>query len=685
MDKLAIFKFHGIDCSRTAGSQVITECFMCGGSKLFINPKTGQYDCKNCGEKGNEHTFLLKYHLEGVITRTPKDVGKITRLRQPISKEQIEEHQLWISHTGEVMIPVGLSDKSLKNLRKWSPKTKVLYSTPDRCTLFYVQRYSEGPIVITEGEWDGLALQRLIQKANYEEDITIVAAPGANTFKDTWVSEFQGREVWLIYDNDHDKVRPNGSTFNPGKDGMEKVADKLKGVATKIKTIDWSLIKHTDVTADGYDIRDYAISAIEKKRVKYYVQRLFESCVVSEVSASVIKPNDRTDFQSVIDDFNEVYEFTSCFVDALVCAMSTIISLRVEGCPVWFFIVGPASSGKTTIIEVFEELHRFTEHLSKLTGTALVSGAKLESGEDPSMLPKLRDKSLFVKDFTAVLTMNAGDKENLFGMFRDIYDGRYTQPYGTGTVRHYEDLYMGVCAGVTQVINGENRSSLGERFLKINLLDKGFNQHAHIARALSNVGNKKVDKKFLQASINGFIEHLDKKYPVDKPETYPKFPQEWCGEDGRMVALSMLTATLRTTIARGYGRDIGYRTDAEFGSRLAVQLKKLGIAASMIYQLDKADERVYDLLKKVALDTCTGWNQDIMKILARNQESGYTSSEISEIINLHPNQVKKILEDALQLNIVVVKKVKTEKAGVKATKFFLSDHLFDLVKKAEIV
>ena len=79
---------------------------------------------------------------------------------------------------------------------------------------------------VAEGEWDGLALQDLLERAHSED--VVVAVPGAGVFKKSWVNLFDGRNVILSYDND-----------NAGVKGRDKAIGLLSGVAGSLRTICW--------------------------------------------------------------------------------------------------------------------------------------------------------------------------------------------------------------------------------------------------------------------------------------------------------------------------------------------------------------------------------------------------------------------------------------------------------------
>ena len=624
---------------------------------------------------------------------TEDDAKKIRKLRGNVfSTKLIKEKQLCFNEKGEVLFPQKNPEgKTLSNLRKWSPASGKLYNTPGCYSLFFAQ-WTDGPevpVYIVEGEWDALALIELMRRAKYEKECCIVSVPGANGFKESWVKKFIGRDITIIFDNDHDKKRNDGSKFNPAREGTDALVDKFNGIAEKIRTIRWELFGKD--LKDGFDVRDALTQAIKTKKSKSVLRKLLKSCrTVStkppkEIDQPVV-PLDRTSFPEVVKDFEEVYEINQSFIDNLACCIAAIAALRIKGNPLWLFIVAPASSGKTTIIESFEAAYKHTLHLSKLTPTSLISGGVTkktnEDGEeenyDPSTLAKLKDKVMFVKDFTTVLSMGAKEQEALFGLLRDGYDGSFRQTYGNGVERVYEDHFFGIVAGVTHAIHGENKSSLGERFLKVNLLDESFDETEHICRALDNSNENKSFKHKLKGSIIGFLDHLDKNEHVPTLEKGSKLYLN-------LISLSKFVALVRTKVERAFGRDMAYRPEAEKGTRIATQLFKLGSALAIVYGKQEIDKDCYRVMQKVALDSSIGYQLEVVYALSR-ESSGMSASMLAESLNLSVNQIRRIADDMLQLNIITFRRKSNNsgRRGNKVNRFELTKNVRTLMDEADL-
>ena len=692
------FEFHGVefDFNTATKSQAKADCIFCGGNsgknKFYVNTKTGQCQCKVCGFKGNVNSFLSAYHQMMFDNGTSNDLKKIRGLRDNcFPTTLLREHQLCFNETGELLFPQKNPEaKSLSNLRKWSPETGKLYNTPDCYSLYFAQwvENPEAPIFLCEGEWDALALIQLMRRAKYEKECCILSVPGCGGFKDVWAKRFTGRTVTIIFDNDHTRKRKDGTKFNPAQEGTDATVAKLNGVAKKIRTIRWE--KFGKELADGFDIRDVLKQAIQTKKSKATLNRLLRACRTVETGPvkekKIIYPLKRTSFSEVVADFKKVYSVNQSFEDALACAIATVVALKIKGNPLWMFLVAPPSSGKSVIIEAFENAFKYTVHLSTLTSTSLVSGSrttrKNEDGEDeeydPSAYARLKDKVLFIKDFTTLLSSNENEKRAVYGILRDGYDGSFRRPLGNGEDRNYEDHYFGIFAGVTHAIHGENQAELGERFLKINLIDSEFDEVAHMRQALLNTKKNVDNRPLINGSIWGFLEHLATIDNVPElPETSPYFD--------KLTYLALLVAKIRTKVKRVSGRDMAYRPETETGSRIATQLLQLGSTFALVHGKSEFDADCYRVMQKVALDSCVGYQLEVLNVIDRSDD-GMSASMVAESINLSINQVRKILDDMMQLNLIEMRRQSNNsgRRGNKINKFRITEKVRELMENAEL-
>ena len=227
--------------------------------------------------------------------------------------------------------------------------------------------------------------------------------------------------------------------------------------------------------------------------------------------------------------------------------------------------------------------------------------------------------------------------------------------FGNGIHRVYPDCHFTLLAGVTTAIHGANRASLGERFLKVNMLDKeNHDKVAHIRAALKKSSDVKkfVEQEARLKQVS--YEFLDVQLDLKK---FPKIPPEY---NNRIINLAQLLADLRADVSRHHGGELAYEPESEVGTRPAKQLDKLARALAYVFNRPVVDERCYRLVEKVAFDSCIGWNLRIVACLIRNKKP-MEIPDVAYQCGMSYSNVNRRLENMVELNIVT--RAKIEKGG----------------------
>lgn len=654
------YEFHGLETTDKAG-QLVADCFNCDKeSHLYIDPRTFQYDCKSCGESGNVYTFLSKLHSQMLKTTSTPLYEKLSKFRKGIPAEKFKEHRLaYNTMNGSWLLPMNNGGGKIANLLslvqgRWmgTPSCSMHYQTPD------IGR-SNSTLYIVEGYWDLIALEWLLEHSGKKGNV--LSLPGATTFKPEWGKLLRDRNVIWCGDNDE-----------AGRKGMDKVIATLKKEG--VQPTSFSFIKWTGNLADGYDISDLVTSHLKAPRKAFSIlDDSLEAVDVAHLSpreGSSVDKAQCDSFKELIKQFKSKLSMDAKMEEALAIILAVVVSVKIPLDPLWVFLVGPPGSGKTTLIETFSAANNYCELISKMSSKALVSGWKGNDGEDCSLLPYLKDRCLMIKDYTAVVSMPGQVQDELYGLLRDAYDGTVRVPYGNNEFRQYTDLTFSLVAGVTDVIHGDNRSTLGERFLKVELIGDDHNSDEQIMASIDSVESKLEATKHLQSYILGFL---------DRPFDLKKIPAPPDWYKTRILHLSKLAANMRASVDRDSHRHLAYRPRPEVGSRLAKQLVKLGMCLAYVYGEDEITERVYSIVRRVAFDTIKGFNLEIVQALTK-REQGMTTLELSNLLALQTGSIKRIMEDLFELRLVIRGRVPNNSAlrGRDQTCWMLSAELREI-------
>lgn len=209
-----------------------------------VNTKTGQYECKGCGEKGNYTTFYAK--INGISTKDAyKEILKKYSIAdeewKPEQKEQrytIKEYAFakrldeeWLRKTfclregkdkdGTPYIIIPYFDENKKETtyrKRYMPKAfKWKYGSSGKIGMYGEWRLDEmrdlGYVVIIEGESDTQTLWYL--------NIPGLGCPGASFFKPEFISKLEGLRLYIHVEPDQ-----GGQAF-------------LKNITTKLKDFDF--------------------------------------------------------------------------------------------------------------------------------------------------------------------------------------------------------------------------------------------------------------------------------------------------------------------------------------------------------------------------------------------------------------------------------------------------------------
>jgi len=267
---------------------------------------------------------------------------------------------------------------------------------------------------------------------------------------------------------------------------------------------------------------------------------------------------------------------------------ATALAHRIHGDPPWLFWVAQSGGGKTEVLRTFRDVPD-TKYVESLTPKTLVShfgsGIKGGGNRDYSLLPKLKDKCLIIKDFTNILSMKFETRELIFSQLRSVFDGEYDTATGLGE-KSYQAKF-GIIAGVTPAIEKRRsfRGALGERFLMLKMF--ADNQDARERKVRDAIRNA-IAKPKLRIELKKLTTEMMASVPLQHKDMEFKFnvsrdQHEW------FARMSELLARMRGSVTRnGYKHEIIEEPDIELGTRIADQIMHLYVALRLLVDPDDA-------------------------------------------------------------------------------------------------
>jgi hypothetical protein len=328
---------------------------------------------------------------------------------------------------------------------------------------------------------------------------------------------------------------------------------------------------------------------------------------------------------------------------AIRTVLATVVANRLPGEPVWLFVVGPSSSGKTEVIRCVERVPDVYP-ISKLTEAALLSGTSRGNRAEDATGGVLREIGtqgiLLVRDFSTVLSMNADGRAALFAAFRDLYDGYYSRHLGVdgGRVEKWAGK-IGMIAAVTQAIDTHHEavSSLGERWVYYR--PPACDAEAQARRALATVGRMQPIRAEFQIATAAFLDGIDTAAAV------PNAPDV----DDFLADLATFAVRCRSPVERDpRTRGIVSVPEPEGPARLVHVLAQLHRGFTLIGN-DGADTR--HLLTKIALDSMPATRQKVVRHLASSKCPTETKTA-ALAVGVSEQATRRVLEELAAHDVV---------------------------------
>lgn len=649
-DPLAPYKQHGVRFSRTSGSDAVGDCPWCAsrpgsssrGVGKFLARTDGEvWRCVTCPGQGNVQGFLREVAVRNAQAAQVSNLRRLANNRGGLDVRTLRAWGVGTSGDGFTYPAFILQEDgspAVADVRRYKPGGKPYSTSGGHAGLMTACKAGAPALTgsrvvwLCEGEWDGMALWRALREAGIQDDV--FAVPGATTLPQKAVGFLSGKDVVLLYDNDH-----------AGKAGTERAWSKLAGYAASLRRIVWP-----EGLPDGYDIRDLWMEVRDGKRLHLsIVEKLTgdapEGIVKAGVQAQVASAQDKIDPDAegasprdTLKAYRKWLEIDQ--PDMLDVVFGTVLANRMDIDPLWLFVVAPPGGGKSEILMSLSACPMV--HCSTgLTSHTLISGFNF-GGADPSLLPKLLGRTWIVKDFTTVLALNQLARDEIFSVLRDAYDGRVEKPFGNGVMRRYEGRF-GIVAGVTGKIDSVTTQNavLGERFIRWRSRHRGKVMVGSdvIMKAMENLTGETEMREDLRKAARKVLDREVRR------EHYPKIPR-WFME--RTKELAQWVASMRGVVERdryaGSTSVIMAKPSVEVATRLAKQFCTLGLGIGVYRKLKELDESVYQIIAGVGRDTCPDRAEEITRSLYSFGGSG-TSREIANDCRFPVETVRWVLQD----------------------------------------
>jgi hypothetical protein len=333
--------------------------------------------------------------------------------------------------------------------------------------------------------------------------------------------------------------------------------------------------------------------------------------------------------------------------DLIDFCLAVYKSHEIDGDPLWGCIIDASGAGKTELLRAFRN-RSDAYFLSSLTEKTLVSGYRdpEHPEKDPSLLPQIHGKVLFIKDLSPLLSMRRESRNAILGQLRDAYDGFTDQGRGNVGKVTYESRFSLLTASTLAIERFDTvDQELGERFIKFRA--RGNDSRSKVRRAIRNIGADGSMRREIEQAISEFLDSLPSIVEMEIPEALQE----------RLAELADSTARARSHVARDRGGDIQYLPKPEVGTRLGKELGKLLLVLAAVRGKVVPDEQDFATVQRVAED-CLPPNRLAVINALRGSTQPLGAADVEKTTALPRTTAARTLEDLKALG--VADKVETE-------------------------
>lgn len=701
---LAPFAFHGLRLTPVKNGSWTCDCPQCGkgGGKFSIHGTSGLYNCFVCSFKGNPVEFLRWLWQTAWENTTPDQYEELRKSRKLLSRDTPRAWGAAVSPlTGEWILPGYSHDGRLVTLYRYEEQPPDI-KHPNSWFILKCTPRGEGTeagghgmflpegkvtreyatVHVLEGPWDGMAFWEVARQAkpskagwspvadpgqSYAAGSLIFATPGANVFFPPWAELFDQKSACFYFDNDHPKINPKTkAAVEPAAIAGVKRAVAILSTAergpTEVRAVRWGGDGrwHDEKRKGGYDVRDALSDAgntVQQRVTALAALMALTSPVPSDwvPNGSGNSPNGRAELElvpcekwaDVVNALRQYLDWSEGLDRALSIMLACVASTESAGDQLWVKVIGPPSSGKTSLVEGLAANRRYVLSKSKIQG--FHSGYNIGGGENISFIRQLNNKTFVVKDGDTLLSNP--NLDTILGEARDLYDRVTSSDYKNGMGADYRNLNITWILCGTETLRELDSSELGERFIDCVMMDRVAPEQerktalrtAHRAfqdLAIKSDGTSYTTEnpkavRFKQV-CGGYVQYLRENAQALVSQVEPD-------DDAidRFVALGEFVSYTRARPSRNPNsesvtKELCYRLGSQF-TRLA------GFLAVVLNRRSLGDPEVLRRTTQTALDTGRGRTLKLMEVVYKAGEEGMTIPELAVKCNQTEHKVRELV------------------------------------------
>lgn len=357
-----------------------------------------------------------------------------------------------------------------------------------------------------------------------------------------------------------------------------------------------------------------------------------------------LTPLECTRYSDLINAWRKALKWRQELDDVLSVMLSVALSTEQIGDQLFLMVIGDAGSGKTRFCDGMLVSNRCyaMEHL-----TGFHSGWKDETGEDFSLLARANRKTWITPEGDVM--MSSPHFQQIMSQQRRIFDGTSGASFkNMKEDRRYTGLRTPWIIAGTPALMDTDQARLGDRFLKVIIDQPPEDEKREILRRVSHSALRAVRQRSDGTPESQVEERLGEAYRMtggyidwltDNLDLLANVSvaDEYLDECAR---LAELTAFVRARPSRNKEEQ---HDTKEMPTRLTHQYVRLMACMTVVLNKESVDEEVMRRVRKVALDTASGYVLKAVRHMADHQESGVEVRGLSAATGRRDDQVRTML------------------------------------------
>lgn len=526
-------------------------------------------------------------------------------------------------------------------------------------------------VYVCEGPWDAMCLWEVLRQAKRDDsgglkltgnvgksllgEANVLAVPSCSVWNDKWKALLKGHHVVLCFDNDLPRSHPETKDEIPpaAREGVKRAALSLMtgdDKASAVSTLLWGEEGYDPGLPSGTDVRDILSQASTPQgriRVWEGLSQMVKPIPASWGVGDQVGPNGQSQgglptsecksWRQLLPFWRKAMKWTKGLNRALACMLATSASTMTQGDQLWIKVISSPSGGKSTLCEAISVAKKFVTAKSTLRGFHSGYRSDNDGKEDNSLIPQIMGKTLVTKDGDTLLT--SPNLDQILSEGRDLYDTTARTHYRNKVNRDYEGVRFTWILCGTSALRQIDRSELGQRFLDVvimeriddDLEDEILERKAHqVERAARVQSNGKAethndpDMVEAMAHTGGYVEYLRMNVGelLSKVQVMDEHRE---AIKGYAKFIAHMRARPSTKQTEGSGR--------EMAGRLLSQLMRLAMHLCVVFNKERTDDEVMEIVRQVALDTGRGVTLEMCKILHKKGPKGAEHQILSDATN----------------------------------------------------